>query len=254
MVMMLEQLVISSFLMGTILGSFYNVAGLRIPQNQSIAAPRSHCPHCKQTLSPLELVPVLSYILLGGKCRRCKAPVSALYPAVELSTGILFAAAPLIMGWTAELFVAWTLISLVIIVFVSDFKYMIIPDKVLLFFAAVLIVERIFIPLSPWWDSLAGAGLGFFLLLLIAVISKGGMGGGDIKLYAVIGIVLGVKLVLLSFFLATLFGAAIGGLGMIFGIVQKGKPIPFGPFIGIGTLLAYFYGSELIEWYFHSFL
>jgi leader peptidase (prepilin peptidase) / N-methyltransferase len=242
------------FLFGLILGSFYNVAGLRIPQNQSIAVPRSHCPHCKHTLSPLELVPVLSYMFLGGKCRRCKAPVSALYPAVELSTGILFAAAPLIIGWTAELFVAWTVISLVIIVFVSDFKYMIIPDKVLLFFAAVLIAERIFLPLSPWWDSLAGAALGFFLLLLIAVISKGGMGGGDIKLYAVIGIALGVKLVFLSFFLATLFGAVLGGLGMILGIVQKGKPIPFGPFIGIGTLLAYFYGREIIEWYFHSFL
>jgi leader peptidase (prepilin peptidase) / N-methyltransferase len=243
-----------TFVIGTILGSFYNVVGLRIPQNKSIRAPRSHCQHCMHTLSPLELIPVLSYIFLGGKCRRCKAPVSALYPTVELSTGIMFAAAPLIMGWTVELFVAWTVISLVIVVFVSDFKYMIIPDKVLLFFGTVLIAQRIFIPLSPWWDSLAGATLGFFLLLLIAVISKGGMGGGDIKLYAVIGLALGVKLVLLSFFLATLSGAAIGGLGMILGLVQKGKPIPFGPFIGFGTLLAYFYGREIIEWYFHSFL
>ncbi|KON86883.1 prepilin peptidase [Sporosarcina globispora] len=247
-------MIILLFIVGLILGSFYNVVGLRIPQNQSIAAPRSCCPHCKHTLSPLELIPVLSYIFLGGKCRRCRAPVSALYPAVELSTGILFAAAPLIIGWNVELLVAWTLISLMVIIFVSDFKYMIIPDKVLLFFAAILIAERIFIPLSPWWDSVAGTALGFFLLLLIAVISKGGMGGGDIKLYAVIGIALGVKLVFLSFFLATLLGAVLGGLGMLLGIMQKGKPIPFGPFIGIGTLIAYFYGSELIEWYFNSFL
>lgn len=97
-------------------------------------------------------------------------------------------------------------------------------------------------------------GTWFLLLLFIAVISKGGMGGGDIKLYSVIGIALGVKLVLLSFFLATLFGAFLGGIGMFIGVVKKGKPIPFGPFIGMGTIIAYFYGNELIKWYFHSVL
>lgn len=126
--------------------------------------------------------------------------ISALYPAAELSTGTLFAAAPLILGWTSEVIVAWTLVSLMVIIFVSDYKYMIIPNKVLLVFGVILTAERILIPLSPWWDSLAGGILGFLLLLFIAVISKGGMGGGDIKLYSVIGIALGVKLVLLSFF------------------------------------------------------
>ncbi len=180
--------------------------------------------------------------------------ISALYPAAELSTGTLFAAAPLILGWTSEVIVAWTLVSLMVIIFVSDYKYMIIPNKVLLVFGVILTAERILIPLSPWWDSLAGGILGFLLLLFIAVISKGGMGGGDIKLYSVIGIALGVKLVLLSFFLATLFGAFLGGTGMLIGVVKKGKPIPFGPFIGLGTIIAYFYGNELIKWYFHAVL
>lgn len=248
------NLLIILFLFGSILGSFYNVVGLRVPENQSIVKPRSHCKHCKHTLSYLELIPILSYVFLGGKCRRCKESVSALYPAVELLTGTLFAAAPLILGWTSELIVAWTLVSLMVIIFVSDYKYMIIPNKILFLFGVILTAERILIPLSPWWDSLVGGVLGFLLLLFIAVISKGGMGGGDIKLYSVIGIALGVKLVLLSFFLATLFGAFLGGIGMLLGVVKKGKPIPFGPFIGMGTLIAYFYGNELIEWYFHSVL
>lgn len=180
--------------------------------------------------------------------------ISGLYPAVEFSSGILFAAVPLILGWTSELIVAWTLISLMVIIFVSDYNYMIIPNKILLVFGAILTAERILIPLSPWWDSLAGGIFGFLMLLFIAVISNGGMGGGDIKLYLVIGIALGVKLVLLSFFLATLFGAFLGGLGMLIGVVKKGKPIPFGPFIGLGTIIAYFYGNELIEWYFQAVL
>ena len=128
---------------------------------------------------------------------------------------MLFVAAPLILGWSSELIVAWTLISLCVIVFISDSVYMIIPDKVLLFFLPLLIIERIFIPLTPWWDSILGAVVGFVLLLLIAVISKGGMGGGDIKLYGVLGIALGLKAVLLSFFLAALIGGIYGAIALL---------------------------------------
>ena len=157
--------------------------------------------------------------------------------------------APLILGWQAELIVAWTLISLLIIITVSDIKYMLIPDKILIVFTGIFLVERIFIPLTPWWDSLLGAGIGFSLLLLIAVVSKGGMGGGDIKLFAVLGFVLGTKAVLLSFFLATLYGTIFGLIGMSFKIVKKGKPIPFGPFIAMGTLTAYFFYEDIIRFY-----
>ena len=242
------------FLYGITLGSFYNVVGLRVPLNKSIVRPRSHCSNCGHTLTPLELIPVLSYMFVRGKCRCCKASISPLYPIFELLTGVLFVLCPVILGWEAELFVAWTFISLLMIITVSDIQYMIIPDKVLLFFGSMLLAERIFFQLDPWWDSLLGAVVGFVLLYVIAVVSKGGMGGGDIKLFAVIGLVLGVKLVLLTFFLSTLFGTAGGLIGMSTGKVKKSKPIPFGPFIVVGALVSYFYGNSMINWYLNVFL
>ncbi|MDR7001479.1 prepilin signal peptidase PulO-like enzyme (type II secretory pathway) [Neobacillus niacini] len=153
------------------------------------------------------------------------------------------------MGWSYELIIAWTFISLMVIIFVSDIHYMIIPDKVLLVFAVLFLLERGFLPLSPWWDSVLGAVVGFTLLLIIAVLSKGGMGGGDIKLFAVIGLAVGTKLVLLTFFLATFFGAFFGILGVLTGKVNKGKPMPFGPYIALGALAAYFFGNQIFHWY-----
>ncbi|WP_438824215.1 prepilin peptidase [Bacillus sp. JJ1562] len=237
------------FVVGLILGSFFNVVGLRTPIGESIVRPRSACPTCKHQLTAIELVPVFSYILQGGKCRNCKTRISPIYASIEFATAILFTISPMLVGWSKELIIAWTLISLLVIIFVSDITYMIIPDKVLLFFAPLLLIERIFIPLDQWWDMIAGSVVGFLLLYLIAIVSKGGMGGGDIKLYAVIGIALGWKLVLLSFFLATLIGTILGLIGIAFGKVKKGKPMPFGPSIVIGTLIAYFFGHELIALY-----
>jgi leader peptidase (prepilin peptidase) / N-methyltransferase len=242
-----------SFIYGLLFGSFYNVIGLRVPINESIITPRSACPKCKHTLTPLELIPVLSFLFQRGKCRQCKARISPLYPIMEFLTGVLFVVVPLILGWTTEIFVGWTLVSLFIIITVSDIKYMLIPDKILLFFAGIFLLERIFIPLSPWWDSLLGATIGFTLLLVISIVSKGGMGGGDIKLYALIGFVLGTKLVLMSLFIATLLGALIGMIGIGLGLVERKKPIPFGPFIAVGTLIAYFYGQTIFTAYLNLF-
>ena len=234
---------------GLVLGSFFNVVGLSVPIKQSYTTRRSACPSCGKTLSALELIPVLSYLIQGGKCRSCRARISPLYPIIESLTGILFVLAPLILGWQVELIVAWTLIPLLIIITVSDLKYMLIPDKILLVFAGIFLVERVFIPLTPWWDSLLGAVIGFSLLLVIAVVSKGGMGGGDIKLFAVLGLVVGTKTVLLAFFLATFYGALFGLVGMLLNIVKKRKPIPFGPFIALGTLTAYYFYEDIIQWY-----
>jgi leader peptidase (prepilin peptidase) / N-methyltransferase len=239
--------------LGLIFGSFYNVVGLRISLKESIISPRSACPKCKHTLTPLELIPVLSFLFQRGKCRQCKARISPLYPIMEFLTGVLFVAVPLILGWTNEIFIGWTLVSLFIIITVSDIKYMLIPDKILLFFAGIFLLERIFIPLSPWWDSLLGATIGFTLLLVISIVSKGGMGGGDIKLYALLGFVLGTKLVLMSLFIATLLGALIGMIGIGLGLVERKKPIPFGPFIAVGTLIAYFYGQTIFTAYLNLF-
>jgi leader peptidase (prepilin peptidase) / N-methyltransferase len=241
------------FSFGIVFGSFFNVVGLRIPLKESIVTPRSACPKCKHTLTPLELIPVLSFLIQRGKCRQCQTRISPLYPIMEFLTGALFVVVPLALGWTAEILVGWTLVSLFIIITVSDIKYMLIPDKILLFFAGIFVLERTFISLSPWWDSLLGAAIGFTLLLFISIVSKGGMGGGDIKLYALLGFVLGTKLVLMSLFIATLLGALIGMIGIGLGLVERKKPIPFGPFIAVGTLIAYFYGNTIFNAYINLF-
>lgn len=250
----MEILVIIFFIYGITIGSFYNVVGLRVPKGKSIVAPRSSCPNCEHQLMSLELIPVFSYVFQRGKCRQCKVGISPVYPLFELLTGVLFAGAYLLEGWSADLVIALTLISLFIIITVSDLAYMLIPDKVLLVFAGIFGVERFFIPLSPWWDSFAGAAAGFILLLMIALVSRGGMGGGDIKLFALIGFVVGLKIMLLSFFFATFYGAFFGIIAMLLGFVKKKQAIPFGPFIAIGTLTAYFFGEEIVEWYLTFFI
>ncbi len=246
---MMTMLYLLIFLTGLILGSFYNVVGLRIPQKESIAAPRSACPTCGHTLSPLELVPVLSYLVLKGKCRKCQSRISGLYPAMELVTGMLFVMAPILLGWRMELLVSWALISLLVIIFVSDIVYMLIPNKILLFFTVLFIILRIFLPLDPWWDAFAGVLVGFLIPFFIAVISKGGMGGGDIKLFTLIGLAIGVKGVLLAFMFSTLVGAAFGVVGLAAGLVKRGEPMPFGPFIAMGAWAAYFFGQDVLDWY-----
>ncbi|WP_198401520.1 prepilin peptidase [Parageobacillus thermoglucosidasius] len=247
--MMKNLLLVFIFLYSLLLGSFFNVVGLRVPAGESIVFPLSHCPRCKRQLTARELIPVVSYIWQGGKCRGCGERISWLYPFVELSTAILFTISPFLVGWSKGLIVCWTLISLLMIVFVSDIRYMIIPDKVLLAFAAIFLLERLFIPFIPWRDALVGAAVGFLLLFLIAVISKGGMGGGDIKLFALLGFVLGWKMVLLAFFFSTLYGTAIGLIGMALGKVRRREPMPFGPAIVLGSFTAYFFGQDIVEWY-----
>lgn len=241
------------FIYGLLLGSFLNVVGMRVPLQKSIVKPGSACPGCGRRLSPLELIPVISFVIQGGKCRHCRTKISILYPIMELLTALLFVYAFSRFGWTFEFIIACTLISLLIIIFITDICFMLIPDKILLAFTAIFLVERFIEPLSPWWTSVTGAATGFILLLLIAIISRGGMGGGDIKLFAVIGFALGTQLVLLAFFLASLAGALFGAFGLLIGKFKRGDYIPFGPFISVGTLAAYFFHREIILWYFSFF-
>ncbi|MBU5444986.1 A24 family peptidase [Paenibacillus sp. MSJ-34] len=238
------------FAAGLCLGSFYNVVGLRVPRGESMIRPRSHCTQCRCTLSAAELIPLFSYLWLRGSCRGCGKAISPIYPLVELGTALLFAVMPALIGWSYELLVAWTLISLLVVICITDLRYMLIPDKVLLVFAILFLVLRIVFPLHPWWNMFVGAGLGFALLFVIAVASKGGMGGGDMKLFAVLGLVLGWKGILLAFFFSTLYGTLIGAVGIMLGKVRRGRPMPFGPFIALGAMTAYLWGEELIAWYF----
>lgn len=124
-------------LLGLLFGSFYNVVGLRVPIKRSIVTPRSTCGTCGHQLTPYELIPVVSYLLQKGKCRGCESRISPIYPFFELLTGLLFATAPLVIGWSGELVVALTLISMFMIIIVSDIHYMLIPDKILIWFAGI---------------------------------------------------------------------------------------------------------------------
>lgn len=234
---------------GLVFGSFFNVVGLRLPKGESIVTPPSHCDQCHRRLTAIDLIPVLSYVFLRGKCRTCGAKIGLFYPLMELLTGILFTVAFLHFGFTLELAVALFFISLLIIITVSDIAYMLIPDKVLLPFAIVLILLRIFSPLNPWWDAVVGAVFGFSILLLIAIVSKGGMGGGDIKLFFLIGLVLGFKLTIVALFMSAVIGLIAGVMQLLWQKKGRKQPIPFGPWIAVGSVLTYFWGQEILEWY-----
>ncbi|QBP40771.1 prepilin peptidase [Paenisporosarcina antarctica] len=237
------------FIYGLIFGSFFNVVGLRVPKNESIVNPPSHCTVCDRRLTFKDLVPVFSFIFLKGKCRVCGTKINWIYPVMELTTGILFAFAYWKIGFSLELIVAILFVSMLVIITVSDLAYMLIPDKVLLFFGILLIIARVFSPLDPWWDSILGAAGGFGLLLLIAILSKGGMGGGDIKLFAVIGLVLGIIPTLLTLFLAAFIGAIVGVIHLRRSKQGRKTPVPFGPSIALAAIIVYFYGTFILDWY-----
>ncbi|EON73014.1 prepilin peptidase [Lysinibacillus sphaericus] len=240
---------VTVFIFGLVLGSFFNVVGLRVPVEESIVSPPSHCTNCKRQLKALDLVPVLSYVYLGGKCQSCGQKISWIYPLMELITGFLFAVAYWRLGFSVEFVVAILFTALLVILVVSDITYMLIPNKVLVFFLPLLIIGRVVSPLTPWWDSIVGAVVGFGILYLIAVLSRGGMGGGDIKLFFLIGLVLGSLETLLTLFLAATIGMVVGFV--VLRLRQQGRktPIPFGPSIALAAVLVYFFGDVMIDWY-----
>lgn len=168
---------------------------------------------------------------------------------MELFTGLLFVFSFYKIGFNEELLVALPFVSLLIIITVSDLSYKLIPNRILIFFFVLFVLLRTWIPLHPWYDSIIGMTVGFVLLYIIAIVSNGGMGGGDIKLFAVLGYALGLKGVLLAFFLSTLIGALFGLFGIITKQLSRKSAIPFGPFISIGAVLSYFYETEIFHWY-----
>ncbi|MFD1018914.1 prepilin peptidase [Thalassobacillus hwangdonensis] len=236
------------FIYGIICGSFFNVVGRRLPKKESFATSRSKCPTCSTPIKNRDLIPVFSYILLRGKCRNCHQRISPLYPTIELLTGVLFAYSYIMFGWSIEFAGAILLVSLSVIILVSDLLYMIIPDRLLLFFLPLFIILRVLAPLDPWYASLIGAIGAYLLIALIILISKGGMGGGDMKLLALLGILFGYKIIMV-FFLSTLIGALVTIALLATKTVNRKQPVPFGPFIIMAALLTYFHGDALLEWY-----
>ncbi|UOQ86161.1 prepilin peptidase [Gracilibacillus salinarum] len=237
------------FILGLILGSFYNVVGLRVPEQTFFSSSRSICPACKQTLSWYELIPVVSFVIQKGKCRNCKERISVLYPVVELLTGIGFLLAYLYYGMSISLWITLCLISLFAIIIVSDFRYMMIPNRILLAFLPIMVILRCLSPLDPWWSSLLGAVTGYGTVALIILISRGGMGGGDMKLLGLLGILLGFPYILLAFFLANVIGLAFSLAILAKNGWRRKQEVPFGPSIMIGAILTYIWGEEIVRAY-----
>ncbi|MCC5890790.1 MAG: prepilin peptidase [Alkalibacterium sp.] len=250
----MEYIIILIFLLyGLIFGSFFNVVGLRVPNQTLFEEKRSYCDTCQRTLTWSELIPVFSYIVQKGKCRGCRQSISLLYPIMEVSTGLLFAWTYYFYGLTDQMVLGLLLISLIIPVTVSDIAYQRIPNKLLLFFSPLFFIYRLLIPLNPLWHSLTGAILAFILVFLIILLSKGGMGAGDLKYFTLFGFIFGPYYFLLLFFLSTVFGSVGGLITMRVKKVGRRSKIAFGPYIGMAALTVYFIGENIIGWYLSLF-
>ncbi|RIU89726.1 prepilin peptidase [Oceanobacillus picturae] len=237
------------FALGLLFGSFFNVVGLRVPKKIPFANDRSRCPNCDHQLAWYDNIPLLSFAIQRGKCRYCRKPISSIYPVVEALTGVLFALSYMQIGLNKEIVTALLLVSLLMIILVSDLAYMLIPNKVLLFFLPFLAIMRFLEPLEPWWSSLVGAIAALVIIALVIMISRGGMGAGDMKLFGVLGIVLGLQGTLLAFFLSCIIGAIVGLLLIVLKVIDRKQPVPFGPYIVLASLITYFSGERLIDWY-----
>src|SRR5699024_6385526 len=245
--------IIAFFLFGVTFGSFYNVIGLRLPKDIPFHNDRSYCPSCENTLRPTELIPIMSYVIQRGKCRYCNTRISPLYPTIEMITGLLFAFSYIKIGLQSELAISLLFVSMLVIITVSDIAYMIIPNKVLLFFLPLLVILRTIHPMDPWYNPLLGSAVCFLLIAIIIIASKGGMGAGDMKLFGVLGIILGLGKTLLTLFLASVIGLLFGLIWMARKRIKRRQPIPFGPFISIAALITYFYGEQMISYYLELF-
>jgi leader peptidase (prepilin peptidase) / N-methyltransferase len=244
---MLEPLII--FVFGLIIGSFCNVVIYRLPQGRSIVSPGSRCRSCDTFIRPWDNIPLLSYVLLKGRCRFCKEPISLRYPAVESLNGALYAMLYLKFGLTMTFAVYAVLTSALVIVAFIDFDHKIIPNTMTLPGMAVGLGLSLGVsPITPP-ASLIGLISGGAIFYLIALISGGGMGGGDIKLIAMIGAFLGLPGVLFTIFVSALSGSVVGVMLMLLGRKGRKDRVPFGPFLAFGAILYMLVGNDLIQWY-----
>ncbi len=270
---MLEIAII--FLIGVFIGSFLNVLADRLPRGEAVIKGRSHCEKCRKSLNWYDLIPLLSFVFLKGRCRYCRTPLSLYYPIVELTTGAMFARVFLFLGWPHINFITvinvitiifYLLItSFLIVVFFTDLKYGIIPDKIvfpaiavsLLFFAFVSFTSKeswlLFVQPATFEvgfiNHLSSAiGACFFFLFLFLITKGRGMGFGDVKFAFLMGLILGFPNIIVSFYIAFLTGAIVGCILIVWKRKKmRGTSIPFGPFLVFGTFLALFFGDIILK-------
>lgn len=228
------------FILGTIFGSFYNVVGYRIPKGESILYPNSHCTKCGHELKAYELIPIISFLFLGGKCKKCGDKISWFYPIFELLSGILFCISYLVFGFSLECLLSILFISMLLIVIISDYQTMTIPDSVLIVFLILILITKYFIGgFNIILTSLINGIISFIIMFLIKklgdfLFKRESMGGGDIKLLGIFGVVLGVPLSLVSIFLASIIALPISLISLK---SNKTHEIPFGPYLSFAAII-----------------
>jgi len=244
---------------GLIIGSFLNVCIYRIPRGESIAWPGSHCPTCSHSLSWYDNIPLFSYLVLKGKCRYCKASISAQYPVVESLNAVMYIIMYMKFGFGAD-FIFYSLISSVLlsIIFI-DLMEMIIPDSLVVCILVLSVIHKaVNYFLYGIYPELIVSFLGLLLagglFAAIVLLSRGGMGGGDVTLIGALGFVLGIKYILLCIFLSFVLGAIISIALLAAKIKTRKDPIPFGPFIVLGFFITSLWGKVIINWYFNILL
>jgi leader peptidase (prepilin peptidase)/N-methyltransferase len=241
-------------LFGLFIGSFLNVCIYRIARDESVVWPASHCPQCGTNIKPWDNIPVISYLILKGKCRNCSVPISIRYPVVELLSGLLAVSLLYRFGPGVPFLIYYLWACVLLIITFIDLDIQIIPDRLSLggIVAGLLVVY--WLPVT-YKDAAAGLVLGGGLLLAIIygyyfLTKKEGMGGGDVKLLAMIGVFTGWQGVLFTVFASSLMGTIVG---IPYGLIKQGTlkaAIPFGPFLALGALIYVFWGQQIIDWYF----
>ena len=254
--MMTPDLILSLFALvtGMVVGSFLNVCICRLPKDESVVSPPSHCPRCDYRIRWYDNIPLVSYLLLRGRCRGCGTRISIQYPLVELLNGLLTLALFLRFGPTLAFLALFLFCSALVVITFIDLEHQIIPDEISLPGIVIGFVCSFFLPGYSWLNSMLGILLGGGSLLLIAytyqwLTGNEGMGGGDIKLLAMMGAFLGWKSILFIVFASSLAGSIIGVTMMLVLKKDSKLAIPFGPYLAFGALLYIFCGRQIIHWY-----
>jgi leader peptidase (prepilin peptidase)/N-methyltransferase len=250
---------IVAFLVGCIFGSFYNVVIHRLPSGQSIVRPPSHCPACGSAIAAYDNIPLLSYLLLGGKCRHCNAPISLRYPLVEGLSGLVALLLSRRYGLHPQLAIEFVFCSLLLVIAMIDLDTGLIPDTLSLPGIALGFIFSFFTPRLSWLDSLLGIVLGGGIFYLIAagytlIRRKDGLGGGDIKLLGMIGAFIGWPGVAFTILASSVSGMIIALPMMWRSGKGLGASVPFGPFLAFGAVLYIFFGRLIYQWYFSDLL
>ncbi len=250
-------MIVLIFVFGAILGSFLNVCIYRIPREESIVYPSSHCPNCGNSLKWYELVPIFSFLIQKGKCRNCNSSISIQYPIIEALNGFIYCIVFYYYGFSIDFIFYSMIISILIVVSLIDYYHQIIPDLLVIIILISTIVHKTALYLIyevPFelLNSVFGLLFGGVLFLIIALVSKGGMGGGDIKLISVLGFIFGFKRTILNILLSFIIGAFCSIFLLLFKVKGRKDAIPFGPFINIAFVITLFLGDTIISWYIYG--